>query len=74
MQKKKKRAVKITKSDWRIGFCVTLDFDWLDELDVIGGKHAVVSVRRGARPPTGVNLLDVCDNIIWIKRDLRLIL
>lgn len=46
---------------------------WLDKLNIIGWKHSVRSIRSKTLPPSFVNLFDVCDDIIRIKRNLCVI-
>lgn len=45
----------------------------LDELHVVGGKHAEVAVWPVAAPPALVDHLDACDEVLRVKGDLGVI-
>lgn len=42
----------------------------VDQLDVVGREEAIGSVGSQALPPALVDLLNVRDNVVRVKRDL----
>lgn len=45
----------------------------LNELHVVGGKHAEVAIGTIAPPPAFIDHLDACDEVLRVKGDFGLI-
>lgn len=45
----------------------------INELNIVGWKKSIGPIRTQALPPAFINLLNVCDDIVWVERDLRVV-